>query len=106
MNQENIEKTIKTPKKIYEKPVIEKINTKKAFVYLGPNIPGGVLQKGSVFKEIPNYLDSIFKRLPEVKDLFIEIKEISEFKKKVQQNGTEENRLYKSVQLETGKGFK
>lgn len=106
MNEENIEKTIKAPKKIYEKPVIENINTKKAFAYLGPNIPGGVLQKGSVFKEIPDYLSSIFEKVPEVKELFVEIKEISEFKKKVQQSGTEENRLYKSVELETGKGFK
>ena len=73
-------------------------NKKQAFMYLGPNIPGGILFRGSVYKELPEHLDGVFKKQPEIKDLFIEVKGVPDFKAKLKQQGSEAHRLYHLVE--------
>jgi len=73
-------------------------NTKQAFMYLGPNIPGGLLFRGSVYKQMPEHLTGVFEKLPEIKDLFIEVKDAPDFKAKLTQQGSEAHRLYQVVE--------
>jgi len=34
---------------------------KQAYMYLGPNLPGGILFTGSVYKEYPEHLNDVFE---------------------------------------------
>lgn len=80
------------------KQIKKEVTAKKAFIYLGPNIPGGILFKGSIYKEIPVHLEKLFNGLPEIKELFIEVKSVPGFKMKLTEQGSEAYRLYQSVE--------
>ena len=71
---------------------------KQAYMYLGPNIPGGLMFKGSVYKEIPEHLKDTFEKLPDIKKLLIEVKNVPKFKAEVEQQGSEAHRLYQDVE--------
>jgi len=88
-------------KKADEKTIQEKSNKEKTFIYLGANIPGGILNHGAVFKGYPKYLSELFEKTPEIKKLFIDIKDIVAFKEAVNRKGSEESRLYQRVLLST-----
>jgi hypothetical protein len=77
--------------------VTKTLKKKQAFMYLGPNIPGGILFTGGVFKELPVYLKDVFEKAPDVKKLFVEIKEVSTFKAELERQGSEPYRLRQSV---------
>lgn len=70
---------------------------KKAYIYLGPNMKGGILNTNTVFKEIPKHLEDTFKKCPSVKNLFIEIKEASKFKSDLKNKSSVAFRLYNKV---------
>ena len=70
---------------------------RKALIYLGPNISGGILSHGAVFKEYPKHLAELFERTPEIKKLFVDIKKIVAFKEALNRKGSEESRLYQQV---------
>lgn len=78
---------------------------KKAYIYLGPNIPNGLLWSGSIYKDnYPEHLNDLFEKVPEVKKLFVEIQNAVEFKRKLSQKGTEEERLYSVVENKVRRG--
>ena len=77
------------------------VGLKQAYMYLGPNIPGGRLFRGSVIKSALDdlaHLKDVFDKIPEVKDLFVEIKQVPQFKAEVAEQGTEAYRLYQNVE--------
>ena len=79
--------------------------TKAAFMYLGPNIPGGRLFNGALFRyEIPEHLNGLFEKVGEIKELFVEVKEVPQAKRDVATAGTEFNRLFRTVQSEVMRG--
>ena len=72
--------------------------TRQAFMYLGPNIPGGRLFRGSVIcggspMELA-HLQDVFEKLPEVLGLFVEVERVPNIKAEVGAHGTEAHRLY------------
>ena len=71
---------------------------KQAFMYLGPNIPGGILFSGSVYKQMPKYLDEVLEKLPEAKALFVEVKDAPGVKAKLNQQGSEAHGLYQTIE--------
>jgi len=68
-----------------------------AYMYLGPNIPGGLLFTGTICREMPTHLDDLFKKIPEVKALFLECKAIPQAKKDLAVQGSEAHRLYHAI---------
>jgi len=71
---------------------------KQAFMYLGPNLPGGRLFCGNLFKcnsldEIP-HLGGVFEKIPEVKQLFAEVKQVPMLQKQLKEQGTRAYGLY------------
>jgi len=84
-----------TTKKDDKKPV--RVKQKQVFMYLGPNIPGGLLFKGGLYKEMPEHLESVFEKLPEIKELFIGKDDIVAFKKNIENQGSEAYRIYQYV---------
>ena len=88
-----------------------KTNTAKcAFMYLGPNIPGGRLFGGNLFKcdscEDIKHLEDLFEKLPAVKRLFVEVKKVPDFKRQLSQQGTQASGLYQEAQIQIAVAIK
>jgi len=77
---------------------------KKRFIYSGPYVTGGAIIPGGIYMEIPETLNDIIEKLPEIKDLFVEDKKYPDFKKVVKIQGTEPHRLYHYVEESIKKG--
>ena len=81
---------------------------KQTFMYLGPNISGGRIFNGSVFRggslEDLVHLHDILEKLPEIKGLFVEITKVPKFKSEIATQGTEAHRLYTVVVSQLKKG--
>jgi hypothetical protein len=76
-------------------------------VYVGPNVPGGVLQRFQVFKGgFPPHCESLFKKVPEIKKLFVTVEELETARRKIGEPGTNEARLFYVVQKKLAKGVK
>ncbi len=67
----------------------EEKTKKTAYIYLGPNVKGGLLNTGSVFQEVPTHLDDIFEKAPSVKKMFVEVSDASKFKSDLSVRGTQ-----------------
>jgi len=80
------------------------VATKQAFMYLGPNIPGGLLFNGALHKKMPEHLSDLFDKLPEVEKLFVEVKKVPAFKRDLDEPGSEAYRLYQSTVASLRKG--
>lgn len=75
--------------------------------YVGPNIPGGILQRYQVFKGgLPPYCKGLFEKVPEIKELFVPVTELENVRRKIEESGTNEARLFYIVQQATAKGVK
>lgn len=68
------------PQKVEQK---EEKETKKTYVYLGPNIKKGLLNTGKICNEIPIELKELIKKVPTIEKLFVEVKEVPSFKKQL-----------------------
>ena len=76
-------------------------------IYVGPNISGGILQRFQVFKGgYPPYCKDLFEKIPEVKELFVPVEALEESRRKIEESGTNEARLFYIVQQATAKGVK
>jgi len=81
-----------------------KARGKKRLIYSGPYIPGGALITGSIYIEIPEELQDTIKKLPEIKELFVEDKKYPDFKNALKVQGSEPHRLYQYVAQSIRKG--
>jgi len=78
---------------------------KQAFMYLGPNIPGGILLKGALFKgKIPVHLDGIIEKIPEIKKLLVEAQEVANIKSQLEKPGSAVYGIYQYVQEQIKEG--
>jgi|GEM_PF-1994388 len=83
---------------------------KQAYMYLGPNIPGGRLYGGNLFKccsadEI-SHLEDLYEKLPTVKRLIVEVNKVPDFKRQLQEQGTQASGLYQQAQMEISAAIK
>lgn len=67
-------------------------------IYCGPNIPGGVIQRYTVFKGgIPGHFNDLFKKCPAVKKLFVPVIELARVEQAINTKGTPQNAFYQQV---------
>ena len=76
-------------------------------VYVGPNVPGGILQRFQVFKGgLPPYCKDLFGKIPEIKELFVPVEGLEALRRKIEESGTNEARLFYIVSQKLAKGVK
>jgi hypothetical protein len=76
-------------------------------VYVGPNIPGGILQRFQVFKGgYPPHCKDLFEKIPEIKELFVPVEGLEAMRRKTEEPGTNEARIFYVVQKAVAKGVK
>ncbi len=82
-----------------EKKGVEEIELKtERLIYLGPNISGSHnLIKDTLFTEMPNNMEDIFKACPEIKKLFVKTGDMRNFNKRIKEKGTYEYSLNEIV---------
>lgn len=72
-------------------------------MYMGPNVPGGRLLSGQVFKGgFPPWLEDLYDKIPEMKQLFIPVDKAMETQKKLKEPGSNEARLFSIVKQGLG----
>ncbi len=70
----------------------------KTLMYLGPNLKGGVLLNGSVFRNgIPDFIKKIIEDNPLLEEMFVDVDRVSEFKHALETLGSEENRIFRNI---------
>ena len=83
----------------------QKAQQKCAYMYVGPNIPGGRMFTGSLYRDnLPKHLDDLFNKVPEIKKLCVDVQTLPKIKKEVTEQGTEAHRLYKHIEMQIREG--
>jgi hypothetical protein len=104
MDFEDIEKLEETPIETTDLHVREK---PLHLIYVGPNVPGGILQRFQVFKGgFPPHCRDLFEKVPEIKEFFIPVEGLEIIRQKIEEAGTNEARLYDLLQKKLAKGVK
>lgn len=68
-------------------------------IYVGPNIPGGALQRFQVFKGgLPPYVEKVVEKIPEAGGLIVPVSELETIRRKIETPGSNEARLFYAVQ--------
>ena len=79
----------------------------RRLAYVGPNVPGGILQRFQVFKGgLPPHCKELFKKIPEIKELFVPVEGLEAARRKTEEPGTNEARLFYAARKELAKGVK
>lgn len=69
------------------------------FIYCGPSLPGGLLQKHTIYKGgIPVHLDDAIGKCPAIKSLFVPYARLQAVTVAVQSTGSLENLRYREIQ--------
>ncbi|CAM4111150.1 hypothetical protein [Mesobacillus thioparans] len=80
----------------------QKTGQPQTLVYVGPTIKNGLLQQNSVYRgTLPEHIKKLVKEEGSLAELFIDVKELGEFNRKVNNQGSRENQLFKKA---LGKG--
>lgn len=73
-------------------------DAQKQFVYIGPSVPRGKLQKYAIFtgtrKEVETYLADVLEKYPKISRLIVPIEELAQSREKAEQPGNAFNRYY------------
>jgi hypothetical protein len=86
-------------------PTVESVHAR--VIYVGPNVPGGALRRFQVFKGgLPLYCEDLIKANPEIKELFVPVERLEATRKKIEELGTNEARLFYAVQKKWNRGVK
>ena len=73
-------------------------------IYTGPNIIAFALMKFQVFRGgLPPYIKRAIEKIPEIEALIVPVEELEEMRKKIERPGTNEARLFYTVQKEAEK---
>jgi hypothetical protein len=76
-------------------------------IYVGPNVPGGILQRFQVFKGgLPPHCKDLFEKVPAIKELFVPVEGLEAMRQKIEESGTNEARLFYVVSQKLTKGVK
>lgn len=74
-------------------------------IYCGPNIPGGVLQRYTVFKGgLPEHLNALFDKCPAIRLLFVPVADLARAERAIATKGTPENAYFNEVLQFVSKG--
>lgn len=86
-------------------PMKQAASEPERLIYCGPNIPGGILQRYTVFKGgLPEHLGSLFEKCPAVKTLFVPVTDLPRVNTAVGTKGTPEHAAFQAVLQYTTKG--
>jgi hypothetical protein len=78
--------------------------TAARLVYVGPNVPDGVLRRFQVFKGgLPPYCEKLREKVPEITGLFVPVEGLEAARRKIEEPGTNEARLFQRVQRNLSK---
>lgn len=70
-------------------------------IYVGPTLKGNKLTRYQVFiGGLPKHIDDVFDKVPQIKNLFIESKNLVETERAIATAGTPLNKYYKVVSEE------
>ena len=73
-------------------------------IYTGPNILAFGLTKFQVFRGgLPPYVTRAIEKIPEIQELIVRVSELEAMRQKIDRPGTNESRLYYSVQVDSEK---
>ena len=73
-------------------------------IYTGPNILAFALQKYQVFRGgLPPHVVRAVEKIPEIQGLIVPVSELEAMRQKIDRPGTNESRLYYSVQVDAEK---
>ena len=80
---------------------------REQLIYIGPNVPGGMLQRYQVFRGgKPEHLKDLFEKCPELQGLFVQVTDLAVAEKALGEAGTVENTLYRETAKFFAKGGK
>lgn len=73
-------------------------------IYTGPNIIAFALMKFQVFRGgLPPYIKRAIEKIPEIEALIVPVRELEEMRQKIGRPGTNEARLFYTIQKEAEK---
>lgn len=73
-------------------------------IYTGPNILAFALQKFQLFRGgLPPHVMRAIEKIPDIQKLIVPVSELEAMRQKIVRPGTNESRLYYSVQVEAEK---
>ena len=76
-------------------------STQARLIYVGPTIKGSRLVRYQVFVGgLPTHVDDVFAKVPQIKNLFVEIKNLAAAERDIATNGTPLNKYYKLAKEE------
>ena len=102
----DVEMEIETPARGAEEEDNVRTKAQGTMIYVGPNIPGGALQRFQVFRGgLPPYVEKVVASVPEAGALIVPVAELETMRRKIETPGTNEARLFHAVQ-EAAKGVK
>ena len=71
---------------------------REQLIYIGPNVPGGMLQRYQVFRGgKPEHLKDLFEKCPALQGLFVQVTDLAVAEKALGTAGTVENTLYREA---------
>ena len=80
---------------------------REQLIYIGPNVPGGMLQRYQVFRGgIPEHVKQIVEKCPAVKSLFVPVDGFAAAEQEISRAGSANNALFKEILAWTAKGGK
>ena len=75
------------------------------FIYCGPSLPGGLLQRYTIFKGgMPGHLNDVIGKCPAIKSMFVPPARLQAVTAAIQATGSLENLQYKEIQKFIWKG--
>ena len=95
------------PDQVKSEPVEPVAISREQLIYIGPNIPGGVLQRYQVFwGGIPEHAKQIIEKCPAVKSLFVPVDGFAAAEQEISKAGSANNAMFKEILAWTAKGGK
>ena len=80
---------------------------REQLIYIGPNVPGGILQRYQVFRGgKPEHLKDLFEKCPALQGLFVQVTDLAVAEQALGTAGTVENTLYRETAKFFAKGGK
>ena len=95
------------PDQVKSEPVEPAAISREQLIYIGPNVPGGMLQRYQVFRGgIPEHVKQIVEKCPAVKSLFVPVDGFAAAEQEISKAGSANNALFKEILAWTAKGGK
>lgn len=78
--------------------VAEPLKPEPALIYVGPNLPRGILNQFTVYTGgLPRHLEQHFEKRPAIKRLFVSVDALAEVQQAISQPGTAEQVWFQDI---------